>query len=99
MGMLKSGETLDEYLATLVPLADVLLWNCSTPEATTLALVECSKRNIRSGAYANHFEPIPRLWELDSSSAGKGLLGVRNDLGPLEYARYADFWRELGAVV
>jgi len=98
---LRSGESIAEYASALDSLADALLFNCSTPEATSIALKELREYAPRMpcGAYANHFQPVPLDWLLDADEEGGGLLTIRGDLTPETYARYAQHWRELGANV
>jgi S-methylmethionine-dependent homocysteine/selenocysteine methylase len=98
---LRSGESIVDYSRALESYADALLFNCSTPEATTIAIGELRRvaPHKPCGAYANHFQPVPTDWVLDAEEEGGGLLTIRGDLTPENYAEYAKRWRELGAVI
>lgn len=98
---LRSGESIAAYASALDSITDALLFNCSTPEATSIALRELRKfaPHKPCGAYANHFQPVPLDWVLDADEEGGGLLTVRGDLTPDTYGRYAQDWKKIGASV
>jgi len=98
---LRSGESIADYAAKLETLADALIFNCSTPEATTIAIAEIRRvaPHKPCGAYANHFQPVPLDWVLDAAEEGGGLLTIRGDLTPENYGKYAQSWKDLGAVI
>jgi S-methylmethionine-dependent homocysteine/selenocysteine methylase len=98
---LRSGESILDYAKALDVHADALLFNCSTPEATTIAIGELRRvaPHMPCGAYANHFQPVPTDWVLDAEEEGGGLLTIRGDLTPENYTEYGKRWRELGAVI
>ena len=54
---------------------------------------------IHFGGYANAFEPIPEDWELDGSKESDGLLDMRSDLNPEQYAQHVARWLQNGATV
>merc|ERR1711865_1368162 len=98
---LRSGESISDYAAALDEYADALLFNCSTPEATSIAISElrAAAPHKACGAYANHFQPVPLDWVLDADEEGGGLLTIRGDLTPETYGRYASHWKDLGATI
>jgi S-methylmethionine-dependent homocysteine/selenocysteine methylase len=99
--VLRSGEPLSELAAQLNEQVNGFLINCCSPEAATLGLqqlLEATRHQKPCGVYANHFEPIPRDWKLDAGGDGSGgLLTIRSDLSPVEYAKYAQMWANMGA--
>jgi len=98
---LRSGESIADYAMKLGDLADALIFNCSTPEATTIAIGELRRvaPHKPCGAYANHFQPVPLDWVLDAAEEGGGLLTIRGDLTPENYGKYAQTWKDLGASI
>jgi len=51
------------------------------------------------GGYANTFTPIPEDWELDGEKETDGLLTLRSDLNPENYAAHVTEWLKTGATV
>jgi len=99
---LRSGEKLDDYIEAMAPITDALVWNCSTPEASTNAIEIALKKipGLKTGAYANHFHPVPEGWALEGPMQESGfLLKPRPELGTEEYAAHAQKWRDLGATI
>jgi len=98
-GNIRSGETVTNAVRRVVEYADELrvrilavMFNCSEPEAITLALTQIHKDEVLTnfmdekrvvlGAYANRLTPIPDQWTLASSSEPQSM---RNDLSPCQY--------------
>ena len=97
--VLRSGETLDEFVSALDTQVDVFLLNCCLPEVATVAIATLTSLTTKPiGVYANRFKAIPHGWCLDSQSEG-GLLPRRTDLNPEQYAAYAREWRSMGASI
>jgi S-methylmethionine-dependent homocysteine/selenocysteine methylase len=75
-----------------------LLFNCCRPEVVDAAVrvaKEVVGEEVRVGAYANAFEPKPKM-----NHANEVLSGIREDLDPAQYARYtAARWAESGATI
>ena len=95
---LRSGELLSEAFPLLDEFgADAVLLNCSRPEAISIGLEVLSKVGIPFGAYANGFTSISESFK----AAGETVkhLESRRDLGPVEYADFADRWVDLGATI
>lgn len=100
--VLRSGESLGELTKAVDSVVDGFLINCCSPEAATLGLQQLLALTAKpTGVYANHFEPIPRDWKLDNQKEGKeeGLLKIRSDLDPIAYAKYAELWANMGAMM
>lgn len=93
---LRSGEPLKDVLAALAPYEpDAVLLNCSIPEAITASLPLVIGAGFVSGAYANGFTSVATLKPGGTVDA----LTARTDLGPVEYARFAEGWAALGATI
>lgn len=84
-----------------------ILFNCSQPEAITLALEELhaseqtvanlQQRGVRIGAYANRLTRIPDDWALADSSEPQAL---RTDMEVDEYCRVVSRWvNDLGVEI
>ena len=95
---LRSGERVIE-IAPLVEefgVAAVLL-NCSRPEAVTNGLSIVAGFGVPFGAYANGFTSIADSFK--EVHATNDRLEVRRDLGPQEYADFAETWVAGGATI
>ncbi|AXF24886.1 homocysteine S-methyltransferase [Burkholderia pyrrocinia] len=99
--VLRSGQTLDEAVdAALSARAAALLFNCSQPEVMGAAVDTVRRALARSGAalpvgvYANAFPP-----QRDDAQANAELHGLRGDLDPPGYAKWAEQWMALGAQI
>jgi len=95
---LRSGEPLTDALPLLgeYEVAAVLL-NCSTPEAISTGLPILAQLGIPFGAYANGFTTIAESFKAAGETVKR--LEARADLGPVEYADFAETWAELGATI
>ena len=100
-GNLRSAETISlaaEYLSDL-PVSGFLV-NCCAPESITQALPQLIATGADYvGGYANTFQPIPEDWRLEGDKQTDGLLDLRNDLDPENYAEYVGRWLQDGANV
>lgn len=100
-GRLRSGETVDEAVAALNGLAvSGFLANCCAPEsiaAAMSALVATGARYV--GGYANTFRPVPTTWTLAGDQDTDGVLALRTDLDPEQYAQHVAGWLRAGATV
>jgi len=100
-GNLRSAETISlaaEYLSDL-PVSGFLV-NCCAPESITRALPQLIATGADYvGGYANTFQPIPEDWRLEGDKQTDGLLDLRNDLDPENYAGYVGRWLQDGANV
>ena len=95
---LRSGEHLADVLPVATELgAAAILLNCSRPEAVTQGLTVLRKAGLPFGAYANGFTSISD--DFKEVHATSDRLEVRRDLGPNEYADFADTWAGLGATI
>lgn len=95
---LRSGEPLDALLNALRGNSpQVLLLNCSPPEAITQGLKVLDKSNIPLGAYANGFTRISEGFLKKGSTVSA--LSSRTDLTPSAYADFAENWLDLGASI
>lgn len=93
---LRSGEPVAALAEVLVESpADVVLANCSMPEAMAAALDALKPFGLPFGAYANGFS------EITSHSHGTSApdYGARHDLTPERYADFALGWVGQGATV
>jgi Homocysteine/selenocysteine methylase (S-methylmethionine-dependent) len=93
---LRSGEAVQDILPMLErhPV-DALLFNCSTPEAISVALQQVSALSIPIGAYANGFTKITEDFkEIDATVE---TLTARQDLDPIRYADFAKGWLDANA--
>lgn len=74
-----------------------LLFNCCRPEVVDAAIraaKEVIGEEIRLGAYANAFEPKPKMHQ-----ANEVVAGIREDLNSTQYAEYVARWIESGATI
>lgn len=102
-GILRSREGIDEAIAALdgLPVSGFLL-NCCAAESVTAGmppLAAAAPSGASIGGYANTFQPIPKDWRLDGDKATDGLLTVRTDLDPDQYADHAAQWLHDDATV
>ncbi len=97
--VLRSGES----VAAAAELAQsagagALLFNCSYPEVMEAAVGEAAAAlgatAIALGVYANGFGPPP-----EDYSANEALRDIRADLGPAQYADWAQRWVAAGATM
>ncbi len=96
--LLRSGEPLAEVLPLAADLgAAAVLLNCSRPEAVTQGLAVLQDGDLPFGAYANGFTSISDSFKEVHATTDR--LEVRRDLGPEEYADFADAWADLGATI
>jgi S-methylmethionine-dependent homocysteine/selenocysteine methylase len=100
-GRLRSRETIAEAAAQVADLPiSGMLANCSAPESITTAIEQLRDAGYRYwGGYANTFVPVPPLWTLDGPNDTDGLIPVREDLEPEQYADFAQVWLDAGATV
>ena len=93
---LRSGEPLEAGCAAAVEEgAEVVLLNCSRPEAIWRGLSILAATGLPFGAYANGFTNAAEL-SIGGTVAG---MGVRRDLGPDAYADHAMAWIAKGATI
>lgn len=98
--VLRSGETLDEFVSALESQVDAFLLNCCLPEVATVAIATLTSLTSKPiGVYANRFKAIPHGWCLDNPSCEGGLLPRRTDLNPEQYAAYVRQWLTMGASI
>lgn len=93
---LRSGEALSDAVA-LCGDADVLLANCSAPEAMPAAMDILKTSGKPVGAYANAFTQITKDFLKDKSTVDS--LSPRRDMGPEAYADQAATWIDRGATI
>jgi len=100
-GNLRSGESIQEAAKMLSDLpVRGFLANCSAPESITKAMPRLAGIvGDFFGGYANAFEAIPDDWELDGGKTSDGLLDMRSDLDPEQYAQHVAHWLQAGATV
>lgn len=97
---LRSGESVADAVAAVVDRVAAILFNCSPPEAITVALGHVldalgeNPRGIRTGAYANAFEPKPEVY-----SSNEVILGRRDDVTPESYRSTCAEWTAMGATI
>ncbi|HEY3613739.1 MAG TPA: homocysteine S-methyltransferase family protein [Gaiellales bacterium] len=93
---LRSGESLATASAALagIELAARLV-NCSRPETVDAALADLVALGGTVGAYANAFPDVGDL----KHGGTVDVLGVRDDLGPAQYAQAAVGWVAGGAAI
>jgi homocysteine S-methyltransferase len=95
---LRSGELVQDAARwALQSGVKALLFNCCRPEvidAAVRATKEIVGESVRIGAYANSFEPKPKMHQ-----ANKVVSGIREDLTPAQYGEYATRWIESGASI
>jgi S-methylmethionine-dependent homocysteine/selenocysteine methylase len=93
---LRSGERLEDAVAAMDDLGvDVVLLNCSRPEAVDPALPDIARGERTVGAYANGFTSVAAL----APGVTVDALEARVDLDPAAYAERARAWVEAGAGV
>ncbi len=100
-GNLRSGETVEAAVAALrgLPVTGFLA-NCCAPESVTRAMSRLAAAGAEwVGGYANTFTPIPKDWALDGDKDTDGLLTLREDLDPDQYAAHVAHWLAAGATV
>ena len=91
---LRSGEALMAGVeAAVTGGAEVVLVNCSTPEAVGQSMALLSKQDLLFGGMANGYVAAAELKPGDTVDT----LTTRDDLGPNEYAEHAMSWVEQGA--
>jgi S-methylmethionine-dependent homocysteine/selenocysteine methylase len=95
---LRSGELVkDAARWALNHGVKALLFNCCRPEVVDAAIrvaKEVLSEKVLIGAYANSFEPKPKMHR-----ANEVVSGIREDLDPTQYAEYATQWVQSGASV
>ncbi|MCG6903096.1 MAG: homocysteine S-methyltransferase family protein [Rhodobacter sp.] len=96
--LLRSGEPLGD-LAPLIErhAPDAVLLNCSRPESISVGLPLISGFGLPFGAYANGFTQISDGFKTDRPTVDA--LEHRKDLGPAEYADFAETWAGMGATL
>jgi S-methylmethionine-dependent homocysteine/selenocysteine methylase len=100
-GRLRSGETIAQAAAALddLPVSGFLA-NCCAPESITAAMPQLVALGAEiAGGYANTFQPVPKDWTLDGETETDGLLGLRSDLDPEQYAEHVADWLDAGATL
>ena len=91
---LRSGEALMAGVeAAVTGGAEVVLVNCSTPEAVGQSMALLSKQDLLFGGMANGYVAAAELKPGDTVDT----LTTRDDLGPNGYAEHAMSWVEQGA--
>lgn len=97
---LRSGETVADAVAAVAERVSAILFNCSPPEAISVALGHAiaalgeNPRHIRTGAYANAFDPKP-----EGYSSNSVILGRRDELTPESYRSTCAEWTAMGATI
>ena len=96
---LRSGETIAEAVQAVHERTSAILFNCSPPEAITVALgllhdALGEGSQVRTGAYANAFPA-----KTEGYAANEVTLGRRKDLSPDEYREMCDGWVAAGASI
>ncbi len=95
---LRSGEPLAEVLPLLSEYAvAAVLINCSRPEAVSDGLPVLAESGVPFGAFANGFTSISDSFREAAATVDR--LEVRKDLGPQEYADFAETWAGMGATI
>ncbi len=95
---LRSGEALGDLAELLERSApDALLINCSRPEAVSAGLEVIRDFGPPFGAFANGFTEISAGFLAEFPTVD--VLRQRHDLGPAEYADFAERWAKLGATL
>lgn len=96
--LLRSGEPLEDAFPLLTEFrVDAVLLNCSRPEAISEGLPVLATSGIPFGAYANGFTSISESFKAAGETVKR--LQARRDLGPAEYATFADDWIAEGATI
>lgn len=97
---LRSGETIADAVAAVGERVSAILFNCSPPEAIGVALGHVHEalgdnpRGVRTGAYANAFEP-----KEEGYAANAVILGRRDDMTPEGYQHSCATWVADGASI
>jgi S-methylmethionine-dependent homocysteine/selenocysteine methylase len=94
-GNLRSGESVTQAAAAIahLPIAAYLA-NCCAPESIAAAMPALAALGRgQVGGYANAFCPVPADWVMERD----GLLPLREDLDPEEYANHVAHWHADGA--
>ncbi|WNK20970.1 homocysteine S-methyltransferase family protein [Halomonas piscis] len=95
-GRLKSGETLDEAVAAVIPYAPTaVMLNCCDPQWIATAMPALANRYACVGGYANAFKSVEALAKGGSVDA----LEAREDLSPAAYHAYVSQWLDSGATI
>ena len=94
-GGLRSGESIEDAMAAVAPFSpDAYLFNCTAPEAISVAIEQIVKLTDKPvGAYPNRYH-IPPGWTLDNE-VGTEHVEMTVD----EFMQYVDRWRALGASI
>lgn len=94
--VLRSGEPIEEAIDAVKHAgADGILFNCSLPEAISLAMPTLAKCGLPFGAYANGFTKAKDL----QVGGTVDVLKARTDLDPVAYANFCNEWALLGATL
>lgn len=97
---IRSGESVTHAAAAVANDVQAILFNCSPPEAISLALNELQRAlepnvsGLGTGGYANAFVP-----KVDGYAANEVVLGRREDLTPDEYRAIIAEWVDGGASI
>lgn len=95
---LRSGELVEDAARwALDSGVKALLFNCCRPEVVDAAVRVARGvvgEEVRIGAYANAFEPKPKMHQ-----ANEVVSGIREDLNHVQYAEYTMRWVESGATI
>jgi len=95
---LRSGEPLGDAARLVTDYApDAVLLNCSRPEAISEGLKIVADFGVPFGAYANGFTTISEGFL--GAAPTVDALQARKDLGPRDYADFAQGWVDLGATI
>ncbi|MBT6024927.1 MAG: homocysteine S-methyltransferase family protein [Gammaproteobacteria bacterium] len=94
-GGLRSGESIAQAMAAVALYSpDAYLFNCTAPEAISVAIEQIVKLTDRPvGAYPNRYH-IPPGWTLDNEVGTKHI-----EMTVDEFMQYVDRWRAMGASV
>ena len=94
-GGLRSGESIEDAMAAVAPFSpDAYLFNCTAPEAISVAIEKIVKLTDKPvGAYPNRYH-IPPGWTLDNE-VGTEHVEMTVD----EFMQYVDRWRSMGASI
>ena len=93
---LRSGEPVSG-LGAVLDGAEVVLANCSAPEAMAAALAELKRFGLPYGAFANAFREITKEFLKDSPTTDA--LAARPEMTPARYADFAMDWVRGGASI
>lgn len=97
---LRSGESIEDAVAAVGDRVDAILFNCSPPEAISIALNQLQDAlgdnpgTIETGAYANAF-----VAKVEGYAANEVLLDRRDDLTTAAYQEIAQGWIAGGASI